>query len=132
MSIVSWLLKPKSDMAKENTPCVKLGKYTLTSHAQNRVADPTRKTRKRDVIDNLFTRPHAITKTKTDSRGRPSYNRIGKRITTSINPRNKNVVSLNLRAFHKQIILFSVSRYRGIQFENLQMAFLKSCEFLKE
>ena len=94
MSIVSWLLKPKSDMAKENTPCVKLGKYTLTSHAQNRVADPTRKTRKRDVIDNLFTRPHAITKTKTDNRGRPSYNRMGKRITTSINPRNNNVVSL--------------------------------------
>jgi hypothetical protein len=94
MSIVSWLLKSESDMAKKNTPCVKLGKYTLTSHAQNRVADPTRKTRKRDVIDNLFTRPHAITKTKTDSSGRPSYNRIGKRITTSINPRNNNVVSL--------------------------------------
>lgn len=94
MSIVSWLLKPKSAMAKKNTSYVKLGKYTLTSHAQNRVADPTRKTRKRDVIDNLFTKPHAITKTKTDSRGRPSYNRIGKRITTSINPRNNNVVSL--------------------------------------
>ena len=46
MSIVSWLLKSKSDMAKKNTPCVKLGKYTLTSHAQNRVADPTRKTKK--------------------------------------------------------------------------------------
>ena len=94
MSIVSWLLKRKSEMAKENTPHVKLGKYTLTSHAQNRVADPARKTRKRDVIDNLFTKPRAITKTKTDNRGRPSYNRIGKRITTSINPRNNNVVSL--------------------------------------
>ena len=51
MSIVSWLLKRKSEMAKENTPHVKLGKYTLTSHAQNRVADPARKTRKRDVFD---------------------------------------------------------------------------------
>lgn len=94
MSILGFLIKPKKKMGKRNTGRVKVGKYTVTSRVQNRVADPTRKTRKRDVIDNLFTKPHAITKTKTDSRGRLSYNRIGKRITTSINPHNNNVVSL--------------------------------------
>ncbi len=94
MSILSFLFKSKTELAKKNTNHVKLGKYTLTSHAQNRVVDPNRKTRKWDVIDNLFTKPHAVTKTKTDHLGRPSYNRIGKIITTSINPKNNNVVSL--------------------------------------
>lgn len=94
MSILSWFLKSKKEMAKKNTKHVKLGKYTITSHAQNRTVDPTRKTTKFDVVDNLFTRPHAITKTKLDKWGRPSYNRIGKKITTSINPQNDFVVSL--------------------------------------
>lgn len=94
MSILSWFLKPKKEMAKKDTKHVKLGKYTITSHAQNRTVEPARKTTKWDVVDNLFTKPHAITKTKMDRLGRPSYNRVGKKITTSINPRNNNVVSL--------------------------------------
>ena len=94
MSILTWLLKSKKEMAKKNTKPVKLGKYTVTSHAQNRTVEPSRKTTKIDVVDNLFTKPHAITTVKFDRLGRPSYNRVGKRITTSINPSNNNVVSL--------------------------------------
>ena len=94
MSIFEWFFKSKREMAKENTKKVKLGKYTITSHAQNRVVDPTRKTTKWDVVDNLFTKPHATTEAKKDHFGRYSYKRIGKKITTAINPRNNNVVSL--------------------------------------
>lgn len=94
MSILSWLFKSKHEMAKRGTKHVKLGKYTITAHAQNRVAEPSRKTTKWDVVDNLFTKPHAITEPKEDHMGRSSYKRIGKRITTAINPKNNNVVSL--------------------------------------
>lgn len=39
MSLIGWLLKPKWLMAKKHTKNVKIGKYTISSHAQNRVAD---------------------------------------------------------------------------------------------
>lgn len=94
MSILGFLFKSKANLSKKNTKHVKLGKYELTSHAQNRIVDPARKTRKWDVLNNLFTNPHAITKTKLDHYGRPSYNRIGKTITTSVNPKNNYVVSV--------------------------------------
>lgn len=93
MSILSFLFKPKKEMAKKNTKHVKVGKYTITPHAQNRIVDKTRKMDKIDVLDNLFAKPNAITPIKHDDLGRPSYNRVGKRITTSINPTNNKVVS---------------------------------------
>ena len=93
MSILGFLFKSKKEMSKITTKHVKVGKYTLTSHAQNRIVDKTRKMSKIDVIDNLFTKPNAKTNVKLDESERPSYNRIGKRITTSINPKNHNVVS---------------------------------------
>ena len=93
MSILSFLLKPKREMAKKNTNSVKTGKYTITKHAQNRIVEESRRINKIDVLDNLFTKPNAITPIKIDEKKRPSYNRIGKRATTSINPRNNNVVS---------------------------------------
>jgi hypothetical protein len=93
MSILGFLFKSKKEMAKENTKHVKVGKYTLTPHAQNRIVDKTRKMDKIDVLDNLFTKPNGITKTNINSKNQPSYNRIGKRITTTINPKNDKVVT---------------------------------------
>lgn len=93
MSILGFLFKAKKEMAKKNTKQIKVGKYTLTSHAQNRIVDATRKMDKVDILDNLFTKPNAVTQIKYDTLARPSYNRVGKRATTSINPTNNNVVS---------------------------------------
>lgn len=93
MSIIGFLFKPRKEMAKENTKYVRVGKYTITKHAQNRIVDKTRKINKVDVLDNLFTKPNGVTKIKMSSKNRPSYNRIGKRITTSINPKNNNVIT---------------------------------------
>jgi len=92
MSILSFLFKSKKEMAKENTKHVKVGRYTLTPHAQNRIVEKTRKINKFDIIDNLFTKPNGISKVKYE-RGKPSYNRVGRRATTSINPINNKVVS---------------------------------------
>lgn len=93
MSILGFLLKPKKEMAKKNTKSVKTGKYTITKHAQNRIAEKTRKINKIDILENLFTKPNAITPVKIDEKKRLSYNRIGKRATTSINPKNNYVVT---------------------------------------
>ena len=92
MSILSFLFKRKKEMAKMDTKRVRVGKYTITSHAQNRIVDKTRKMDKVDVLDNLFTKPNGITEVKYEN-GKPSYNRVGKRATTSINPTNNKVVS---------------------------------------
>lgn len=46
-----------------------------------------------DVLDNLFTKPNGITKTKINNKNQPSYNRVGKRVTTIINPKNDKVVT---------------------------------------
>ena len=84
MSILGFLFKQKAEMAKKDTRHIRVGKYTLTSHAQNRIVDKTRKMEKFDVLDNLFTKPNVKTNVKFDELNRPSYNRIGKKITTSI------------------------------------------------
>jgi len=87
------LFKPKKEMAKKDTKKVKVGKYTITKHAQNRIAEGSRNIHKLDVLDNLFAKPNGITETKIDKNSQPSYNRVGKRVTTSINPVNDNVVT---------------------------------------
>ncbi len=107
MSILSFLFKPKKEMAKKNTKRVKVGKYTITKHAQNRIVEEIRNINKIDVLDNLFTKPNGVTKIKYDEDGRPSYNRIGKRATTSINP-NDNVVTTCRPVSTKEIKKFNL------------------------
>lgn len=96
MSLLSWFLKPKREMAKTNTKRVRLGKYKVSAHAQNRIVDPARKLKKKDMITNLFTKPNALTMIATDNLGRKSYNRIGKKITTTINPKDNVVATVRL------------------------------------
>lgn len=114
MSILGFLFKSKKEMAKKDTKRVKVGKYVITKHAQNRIVEEKRKINKRDILDNLFTKPNGITKVRYND-GRPSYNRVGKRATTSINPTNNNVVTC--RPVSKQdkrdFDLVNVSRKRS-------------------
>jgi hypothetical protein len=93
MSILSWFLKPKKEMAKENTKAVRIWKYKVTSHAQNRTVQKNRVIRKIDMVDNLLTKPNGITKVHYDNSG-PSYLRIGTRVTTAINPKNNKVTTV--------------------------------------
>ncbi len=93
MSILGFLFKSKKEMARKNTKRVRVGKYTITKHAQNRIVEESRKINKIDVLDNLFTKPNGITEVKHDELGQPSYSRVGKRATTGINPINNNVVT---------------------------------------
>ncbi|MCM1533417.1 MAG: hypothetical protein NC099_02070 [Corallococcus sp.] len=94
MSILGWFFKSKKEMAKPDTKPVRIGKYTVTRHAQHRTAQTDRDLKKSDMVVNLLTKPHAITKVKIDKYDRPSYNRVGKTATTSINPTNNHVSSI--------------------------------------
>lgn len=94
MSILSWLLKSKKEMAKPNTKQVRIWKYKISSHAQNQSVAPTRKVKKPDMLKNLLTKPNAISGIKIDNKGRQSYNRVGKKHTTSINPKTNVVATI--------------------------------------
>lgn len=41
-------------MAKKNTKHVKVGKYKVSSHAQNRIAEKSRNLKKKDMVVNLL------------------------------------------------------------------------------
>lgn len=56
MSLLSWLFKSKKEMSKPNTKWVKVGKYKISSHAQNRIVDEKRKLKKKDMVTNLLGR----------------------------------------------------------------------------
>ncbi len=93
MSVFRWLFKSKKSMAKKDTKPVRVGKYTITKHAQNRVALDDRNVSKLDMLRNLFGKPNVITNVKYDKTGRPSYNRIDKKTSASINPTTNYVAT---------------------------------------
>lgn len=81
-------------MSSKNTSPVRVGKYTITSHAQNRLTQKDRKVSKIDMLKNLFGKPNKITEIEYDEINRPAYNRIGKVHTSTVNPVNNNVASI--------------------------------------
>lgn len=76
MSILSWYLKPKTEMAKSNTNQVRIGKYKVSPHAQNRICDPDRNLKKSDMTSNLLLKPDYKSKVD-DNHG--SYTRVRKK-----------------------------------------------------
>lgn len=98
-------------MAKENTKPIKLGKYRISSHAQNRIVQKDRNLTKWGLVDNLFTKPNAI----SDIQGAKPfrfYNRIGKTMTTSINP-DTNVVATARRVSKKEMKDYNLIRRKN-------------------
>lgn len=82
MSILGWFLKPKRKMAIPNTRHVRIGKYRVTSHAQNRTVDPTRKLKKKDMVINLLGKTSRNSKTYTHIDGTIQYDRVNDRNRT--------------------------------------------------
>lgn len=108
MSLLGWLLKSKKEMLKFNTKPVRVGSYKISSHAQNRIVQKDRCLTKWGLIDNLFTKPNAISKVRGEKPYR-SYNRIGKRMTTSINPDTKVVVTAR-RVSRKEVKEYNLTK----------------------
>jgi hypothetical protein len=76
MSIISWFLKPKYKMARPDTKHVRMGKYVITSHAQNRTVDPARKLKKKDMVVNLLGKASKNSKTYAYKDGTLQYDRV--------------------------------------------------------
>ena len=81
MSILNWFLKPKKEMAKPYTKHVRMGKYTVTSHAQNRTVQPNKNLRKIDMVSNLFGRSKN-SNTYTHRDGTKQYDRLNRKNRT--------------------------------------------------
>ena len=88
MSLINWILKPISDMSNTKTKPVKIGRYLVTGHAQNRVADSKRNLKKSYVVRNLL--GHSYETTCYDYKGEMQYDRIhmSTRTITHISPKH--------------------------------------------
>ena len=112
MSILSFLFKSKKEMSKDNTKPVKVGKFTISSHAQNRIVEPARKVNKGGVVSKLVRRPLGVSEVKYDEKNRPSYNRVGNSVVTSINPETSVVASVR-RTNRKDARTYNLRRKRN-------------------
>lgn len=95
MSLLKFLLKPKRKLAKPKTKRVTLFGYVLSSHVQNRIADPKRGINKFSVITH-FIAPPVVTGPETISKkdGTKEYRRYGSKLTSVILSKNKVVKSI--------------------------------------
>ena len=99
MSIFSWFLKPKKEMAKKNTKHVKVGKYEVSSHAQNRVAEKSRDLKKKDMVINLLGKSqNSPNYQHTD--GTVQYDRVNEKNRTLTHIVNKSNVVKSINKFH--------------------------------
>ena len=96
MSILGWFLKPKKEMAKPDTKHVRVGKYKVTSHAQNRTVDPARKLQKKDMVINLLGKTSKNSKTYTYRDGTRQFDRVNdkNRTITHITKKENNVKTI--------------------------------------
>lgn len=88
--------KTRADLASPYAERIKVGRYYVTRHAQNRMA--LRDIYTGEVVENLCRKPVVRTPTKVDDKGRPGYQRYSSSIMTVINPTEKTVASV--RPYH--------------------------------
>lgn len=104
MSVLSWLLKSKREMAKPDTKRVRLGKYIVSSHAQNRIVDPTRKLNKQDMLVNLFGR---------DSKNSKIYVKDNSKQYDRINDKNMTITHITDKDLVKTIYRFDKKKRKN-------------------
>lgn len=100
MSIISFLLKSKKEMKKEDTKWIKVGKYTLSSHAQNRIVDLKRDLKKKDMLQNLFGKSENSELYKHKD-GSIQYDRV--------NPHNRTLTHI----IQQKNVVKSINRYHN-------------------
>ena len=99
MSILAWFLKPKKEMAKKNTKRVRIGKYKVSSHAQNRTVDPNRNLQKKDMVINLYGRSKN-SQTYTYKDGTVQYDRVNDHNRTITHITKKGKVVKSIQKYH--------------------------------
>ncbi|MBQ7307835.1 MAG: hypothetical protein IJW82_04820 [Clostridia bacterium] len=99
MGLIEWIFKSKKEMSKPDTKWVKLGKYNITSHAQNRIVDKKRNLTKSDMLINLYGK-NSKNSDYYKRDGAMQYDRVNEdnRTLTHITKKEKNVKSI--QKFH--------------------------------
>ncbi len=100
MSILNFLLKSKKEMNNKNTKKIRVGKYTLTSHAQNRIVDSTRNLKKFDLLQNLFGHSEN-SNVYAHNDGTLQYDRINRKNRTITHITAKQHYVKTIRKYHK-------------------------------
>ena len=100
MSILSWFLKPKKAMARAHTKHVRIGKYEVSSHAQNRNVDPSRKLKKKDMVINLLGKTSKNSNAYTHKDGTKQYDRVNEKNRTLTHIVKKTNVVKSINRFH--------------------------------
>ena len=88
-------------MAKLGTKHVRLGKYTITSHAQNRIVQPNKNLRKTDMIINLFG-CSKNSNTYMHKDGTRQFDRLNRKTRTITYITAKNYHVKTIRKYHKK------------------------------
>lgn len=101
-------------MAKPSTKDVKVGKYTLTKHAQNRISEPKKDLSKHNVLRNLFGKSNVTN--LYDYHGELQYDRIHKKtkIVTHISPEHR---VKTIHKVHKPLKEIEKRRKAGVLIE---------------
>lgn len=95
MSWLSFLLKSKKDMGNKTTKRVKVGRYLVSSHAQNQIVNKDRNLKKVDMTSNLLLKADYVSKPETREDGSLSYARIRKKVCTHITPDTRVVKTIH-------------------------------------
>lgn len=99
MSLLTWFLKPKKQMAKKNTKNVRIGKYIVSSHAQNRTVEPSRSLQKKDMVNNLLGNSENSPNYK-HSDGTIQYDRVNSKNRTLTHIVTKTNIVKTINRFH--------------------------------
>lgn len=94
MGVIGWFLKSKKEMAKPNTKHVRIGKYEVTSHAQNRTVSKSHDLKKSDMVKNLLGK---------SQNSKPYKYRDGTMQYDRVNDKNRTITFITLKNVVKTI-----------------------------
>ncbi len=94
MTAEEFRKKNRRNMKNPHTRQVKVGRFIVTSHAQNQMVD--RGIPNEAMIQNLCHKPEAVSKVTINNKGEPSYDRHNRQTTTEINPVKKTVPTIHV------------------------------------
>lgn len=86
-------------MAKKDTKHVKVGKYEVSSHAQNKVADKSRGLKKKDMVVNLLGKSQNSPNYRHKD-GTIQYDRVNEKNRTLTHVVDKSNVVKSINRFH--------------------------------
>lgn len=98
MSLLKYLFKPRKDTAKPNTKPVRVGKYIISAHAQNRISQKKRNLSKWDLLINLYGNSYNSDLYVKD--GVVQYDRVNSNNRTTTHIIDKNNKVKTIRKYH--------------------------------